>query len=169
MVAVETWLCTSYEPDCEYVDGELVERNVGEPEHSAVLGHTTLALFNLPRERGIHVFPSLRVQVSSTRFRIPDITVMTRKERGTILREPPFLCIEILSPEDRASRMEVKIDDYLTFGVKYVWVIDPRRRKASSYSNAGRRESSAVLTTADPELTLSLDEVFAAAAEDLEE
>ncbi|HEX4278213.1 MAG TPA: Uma2 family endonuclease [Bryobacteraceae bacterium] len=96
------------------------------------------------------------------------MTVTTRKIRGRILREPPFLCIEILSPEDRASRMESKIDDYLAFGVRYVWVIDPRKRSAWSYTSEGKREASSVLTTSEPHLALSLDEVFAAVDEDLE-
>jgi Uma2 family endonuclease len=168
-ISLDEYLSTIYHPDCEYVDGELIKRNMGESDHSALQGIIFAMLYGQRREIGIHVFPELRVQVGPTRYRIPDITVTTEKVRGKILRQAPFLCIEILSPEDRVSRMEVKIDDYLAFGVKYVWVIDPRRRKASSYSSEGRRESSAVLTTSDPELTLSLDEVFAAAAEDLEE
>ena len=91
-----------------------------------------------------------------------------QKGRGRILREPPFLCIEILSPEDRASRMELKIDDYLAFGVKHVWLIDPYQRKAWSYTSEGKRESPAILTTSEPALTVSPDEVFAAVGEDLE-
>jgi hypothetical protein len=33
MVSVEEYFSTSYDPDVEYVDGELVERNVGETDH----------------------------------------------------------------------------------------------------------------------------------------
>jgi Uma2 family endonuclease len=57
--------------------------------------------------------------------------------------------------------MELKIDDYLTFGVRHIWLIDPRRKKAWSYTSEGKRESSAVLTTSEPRLTLKLDEIFA--------
>ena len=35
-VSLSEYLTTDYEPDCDYVDGELEERNVGEKEHSAV-------------------------------------------------------------------------------------------------------------------------------------
>jgi len=93
---------------------------------------------------------------------LPDITVTTQKVRGRILREPPLLCIEVLSPEDRASRMELKIDDYLTFGVRHIWIIDPRRKKAWSYTSEGKRESSTVPATSGPRLTPSLDELFTA-------
>ena len=37
-VAVEAYLRTSYDPDMEYVDGTLVERNVGERRHSRLQG-----------------------------------------------------------------------------------------------------------------------------------
>jgi Uma2 family endonuclease len=82
------------------------------------------------KELSIHVFMELRVQVSSRRYRIPDICVTTQRGKGRILSEPPLLCIEILSPEDRASRIEDKIDDYLRFGVPHVWLIDPREKKS---------------------------------------
>jgi hypothetical protein len=33
MIQVSEYLDTGYRPDCEYVDGELLERNVGEWDH----------------------------------------------------------------------------------------------------------------------------------------
>ena len=36
LVPLGEYLETVYEPDCEYIDGELVERNVGELEHSGL-------------------------------------------------------------------------------------------------------------------------------------
>jgi len=109
------------------------------------------------------------MQVSPTRIRIPDVVVTPRKVTHGILREQPFLCIEILSPEDRASRIEKKIDDYLRFGVRNVWIIDPADRTGWAYTREGRRESTGMLTTADPALTLSLKEVFEALEEDVEQ
>jgi hypothetical protein len=32
-VSVEEYLSTVYRPDCEYIDGEVVSRNVGEFDH----------------------------------------------------------------------------------------------------------------------------------------
>jgi Uma2 family endonuclease len=168
LVSLDEYLSTAYEPDCEYLDGELIERNMGEFDHSAMQAIILQLLFAQRREAGVYVFPELRVQVSPTRYRVPDITVTTQKGKGKILREPPFLCVEILSPEDRAGRMELKIDDYLAFGVKHIWMIDPRREKAWSYSSEGKRESSSVLSTFDPRLTLALDEVFTALADEIE-
>jgi Uma2 family endonuclease len=168
LISLEEYLSTVYDPDCEYLDGELVERNMGESDHSALQGMIFGLLFTQRHTSGIHVFPELRVQVTPTRFRVPDISVTTRKVRGRILREPPFLCIEVLSPEDRAGRIQRKIDDYLAFGVRYVWLIDPGQKRAWSYTIDGKRESAETLTTSDPDLTLSLREIFYALNEDIE-
>jgi hypothetical protein len=34
LIPVSEYLSTDYEPDCDYVDGLLEERNVGEKDHS---------------------------------------------------------------------------------------------------------------------------------------
>lgn len=34
LIPVEEYLSTAYRPDCDYVDGEVLERNVGETPHS---------------------------------------------------------------------------------------------------------------------------------------
>jgi Uma2 family endonuclease len=169
MISLDEYLSTVFEPDCEYVDGELVDRNTGELEHSALQGVIMAMLHNQRFRHGIHVFPVLSMQVAATRVRVPDITVTTHKIQGRILRKPLFLCIEVLSPEDRASRIETKIDDYLSFGVEHIWIVDPRERRGWSYTREGKRESTEVLTTSDPRLTLSLREVFDALSEAVDE
>jgi Uma2 family endonuclease len=79
-----------------------------------------------------------------------------------IFRTPPFICIEVLSPEDRTSRFQQRIDDYLTFGVPYVWVIDPATRRAWVHTKAGVQESKdQLLRTENPTFTVSLVEIFA--------
>jgi hypothetical protein len=36
LISLDTYLTTSYEPDVDYVDGVLKERNVGEYDHNIV-------------------------------------------------------------------------------------------------------------------------------------
>jgi len=116
LIPVEEYLSTSYRPDREYVDGTLVERNVGEWDHSELRMALSAYLFNRRRELNIHVLPEQRVQVKATRFRVPDVCVVTGDEpREQILTSPPFLCVEILSKDDRMSEMQERIDDYLSF------------------------------------------------------
>jgi Uma2 family endonuclease len=160
-VSVEDYLTASYDPDCEFVDGELVDRNMGEWDHAGLQGILVAWFLARRRELGLVAVPELRVQISARRFRVPDITVAKGKGFGRILRTPPFLCIEILSPEDRATRIEQKIDDYIGFGVPHIWLIDPHKRLAWSYTRDGKRELTTVLATTDPDLELSLGELFA--------
>lgn len=157
-----------YEPDREYTDGELIERNMGESDHSTLQGVIVAWLRSRRRELGIFVFPEVRTQISASRFRIPDIAVTTHKVTGRVLTEPPFLCIEILSPEDRADRLEHKIDDYLNFGVPHIWVIDPQKRLAWIYTQECRREAAELLTTKDPTMEMPLNDVFSELDEQVE-
>ena len=160
LVPVEEYLASTYEPDREYLDGEILERNMGESDHAGLQGLLLGWLFSRRKELGIHVFPELRIQVTPTRFRVPDITVTTRKISGRILREAPFICVEILSPEDRAGRLESKIDDYLNFGVAHIWVIDPLRRCAWMFGREGKREAVTILTAVEPAIELPIADLF---------
>jgi len=167
LVPLEEYLATVYEPDCEYIDGEVLERNMGESDHSGLQGLLVGWLISRRKQLGIHVFPEMRTQVAPKRFRVPDIAVTTTPVAGRILREPPFLCIEILSPEDRASRIEEKIDDYLRFGVAHIWLLDPRKKRAWSYTREGKREATNVLTTDVPRMQLPVLELFDELAEEI--
>ena len=54
-----------------------------------------------------------------------------------------------------------KIEDYQTFGVQYVWVIDPRTRKADIYGPGGAQEAKdGILSTSDPDISVSLPELY---------
>jgi Uma2 family endonuclease len=79
-----------------------------------------------------------------------------------IYRDPPFICIEVLSKDDTRRSMQKRIDDYLKFGVPNVWVIDPADRRVWTYSSEGSREvKDGVLRTENPSIEVSLAEVFA--------
>lgn len=56
--------------------------------------------------------------------------------------------------------MEAKIDEYLNFGVAHVWLIDPRSKRAWSYTREGKRVAASVLTTGDPKIELPIVELF---------
>lgn len=160
-VSLNEYLNTSYRPDCDYLDGELLERNVGEWDHSRLQMLLSQYLFSREKQWGIIVVPEQRVQVKARRFRVPDITVIAGGVPvGPIVTQPPFLCIEILSPSDRLTEMQERIDDYLSFGVSYVWLINPRTRQAYVYTSGAIREvRDGVLTTDNPNIRVVLDEL----------
>jgi Uma2 family endonuclease len=162
LVPVEEYLRTTYEPDCDYVDGEVLERNVGERDHSRLQRELILYFGTRAKKLNIQVFPEQRVQISSRRFWIPDICVIAGTEpEAQVFSNPPLICIEILSRDDRQDRMQEKIDDFLNFGVRYVWVINPRNRRAWAYTTDGSREvKDGVLRTTNPDFEIKIAELF---------
>ncbi len=128
-ISVEEYLNSSYEPDMEYVDGQLEERNVGEIEHSDVIAAIMEWFLQHAKEWQIRVRPDVRTQVGPARFRVPDIVLSARSSKDKrIVREAPLVVIEVLSPEDRISRYHQRIADYRAMGIKGIWVIDPEDR-----------------------------------------
>jgi len=161
LIPVEEYLRSSYDPDCDYVDGRIEERNLGELDHGWVQAALIMFLGARRKEWGIQVIPELRV--SATRYRVPDVTVVLGpKPSEQILTKPPFLCIEILSPEDRMGRIRERIQDYLTMGVAYVWVVDPQTKQAyvATASDGFREVTERVLRTESPAFEVPLDEIF---------
>src|ERR1700730_660357 len=142
LISVSEYLASSYDPDCDYVDGEVLERNLGEYDHARLQGVLFAYLFTREKLWGIHVVPEQRVQVSPTRFRVPDICVVVGdKPDEQIFTKPPFLCIEILWPQVTSTRMLERINDYLGFGVPHVWVLDPQTQRGYECSTSGMHEA----------------------------
>jgi Uma2 family endonuclease len=161
LVPVEEYLRTTYDPDCDYVDGEVLERNLGERDHSDVQRQLILFFGTRSNKLGVQVYPEQRVQVAARRYRVPDVCVTIGRPGEQIFREPPFICIEILSKDDTLASMQEKIDDFLNFGVPYVWVINPWNRRAWVYTTDGSREvKDGLLRTENPEMTIPLAELF---------
>jgi Uma2 family endonuclease len=162
LVSVEEYLHTNYDPDREYVDGEVVERNLGERTHGRIQKKLVVFFDLRAKELGIEVIPEQRVQVSARRFRVPDVTVVKlSQEQGEIFTQPPHLCIEILSKDDTMEYMQEKIDDYLRFGVPYIWIINPKNRKGYVVTSDGMVEAkSGVLETKDPVIRIPLADLF---------
>jgi Uma2 family endonuclease len=160
-IPVAEYLDTSYRPDCEYLDGELLERNVGDWDHSRLQTLLTRYLSNREEQWGILVVVEQRVQVKPTRYRVPDIAVLTGPPpAGRVIDQPPFLCVEIVSRSDRVAEMQERIDDYLSFGVRYVWVVHAGTRRAFIYTLDGVREvRDGILCTDNPEIRVSLAEI----------
>jgi Uma2 family endonuclease len=163
LISVEEYLATSYRPDCDYVDGEVVERNLGEWDHGWLQTSIASYFFVRRRQWNISVLTETRVQVKVARFRIPDICVVLGDTKEPILVRPPFICIEILSPEDRLKRIQERINDFLEMGVPYVWVLDPETKQAYTATPAeGLREvKTGMLKTESPTLEVPLSEIFA--------
>ena len=132
LVSAEQYLHTSFEHDAEFVEGRIIQRPVPTWEHACIQGFLIEELRIIGRRLGLFAVPEQRVQVNPDRFRVPDVCVVSDRPDGTfchrIVTQPPYLCVEILSPEDTTVETLDKVREYLSFGVKWVWVIDPVSR-----------------------------------------
>ena len=76
------------------------------------------------------------------------------------------MAVEVLSPDDRASRVLAKVHDWLAAGCRAVWVVDPEAHTVSVYRS---RAESVVWSVSDeltgdddvPEFRLAVAEIFA--------
>jgi Uma2 family endonuclease len=141
-VPVEEYLRTTYHPDMEYVDGELVERNVGEHKHSRLQILLGGLFLSLERSRKLRSLTEQRLRVLGTknRYRIPDVCVMALPYHSEpVLATPPHLIVEIRSPEDETADILAKLADYLRFGVAHIWIADPYKHTLQEADREGIR------------------------------
>ena len=156
LVSLSEYLDRGFEPDCEYLDGVLLERNVGKRKHSRMQMLIGAALHAQEYTAGVVVLPEQRVRITATRVRIPDLCVIRASDPDDqVVTHPPVLCIEILSPDDSMSEMQERVEDYLGIGTDMVWIVDPWRRKAYADDGSGLRECpDGGLTLKDPHLSV---------------
>ena len=166
MVSLETYLTTSYEPDMDFVDGVLEDRNEGEYDHNIVQMAILFWFHQHGREWRIRTVQEQRTRVASSKVRIPDVCVFSRDiPIEQVFTKPQLIAIEVLSPEDRLSRIDERLNNFRGFGVPNIWVVDPQKRSAWDCSDGNwvRKER---LEVANSPIYLSLPELFAKIDED---
>jgi len=161
-IPVEEYLSTGYEPDCEYDDGVIVERNLGEFEHSFLQTILAAIFTNNMDSWGVFGLTEQRVQIKPRKFLVPDLCVLrVGSPREKILTRPPLIAIEIMSPEDTIRRASAKAVEYLDFGIEHVWVIDPSARVAYRGTHPGLQlVSSGELMIPGTPILIRISELF---------
>ncbi len=161
LVPVEEYLHISFDgPDREYVDGEIIERHLGSKRHSKAQRRVIRFFESLSDRHSLHLFPEMRVKISSTRYRVPDVAVYFGSEpEEEVPSIPPSLVVEIVSEDDRYIEIVRKLAEFHEWGVKYIWLADPSTRALSVYDSARLHDVSSFEL---PEfgVTLSPGEIF---------
>ena len=162
LVPLSEYLGRTYHPDCDYLEGVLEERNVGEIGHAET--QSELTVYARTQCRGFWSAVEVRVQVKADRFRIPDVTIVRGgRPAGRLITSPPEVAVEVLSPEDRVAAVQDRIDDYVAFGIACVWVIDPETRRGWIHTKDGSREArDRVLRNPAGDLVIPLAAIFPA-------
>jgi Uma2 family endonuclease len=142
----------------EFVHGELIEKSMPTLIH----GWLQVLLGIRLRVAGFPVV-AVRMRLAAGVIRIPDIALFIGSlPAEQVPTRPPFVVIEITSPDDRHVEVLRKLDDYRTWGVRHIWLIQPELRKFHVYESGSLRE---VGEFELPEFSLRIDanELFAEA------
>ncbi|MDA1315494.1 MAG: Uma2 family endonuclease [Acidobacteria bacterium] len=138
---VEEYLRMSFEgPDREYLDGEVVERNVGGKRHSKVQAQFMRLIDRVVEPHPLQLFPELRMRVLKTRYRIADVAVFSEEPAEEVPSTPPLVVLEIVSRDDRLTEIIEKLEEYLNWGVPHVWLADPYSERLHVMAAEGMRE-----------------------------
>ena len=163
---IEVYLATSFERDVDYVDGLLEERTGGEYDHNILQRAIMIWFYQHEKQWRIRSIQEQRTRVAETKVRIPDVCVFSRDlPIEQVFTKPQLIAIEVLSPEDRHSRIDDRLNNFHSFGVPNIWVVDPVTRVGWDCSDGNwvRKERFEV---ANSPIYLSLPELFQKIDED---
>jgi Uma2 family endonuclease len=107
--------------------------------------------------RAYEAATELTVQIRDGKYLVPDVGVQIRSAiQDSYPAELIFLCVEVLSPQDRFSEVLLNCDDYLRWGVPVTWIVDPDSRRAWEYRGQATDEipASGSLTAGDVSVPL---------------
>lgn len=160
VLSLEDYLVMSFEgPAPDLVDGSLVER--GEPVylHSKTQGRCFRMLDDAARSVPLYAGPEMRLRLSETRVRVADIAAFKDVEPDEQTPStPPFIVIEVVSPDDRYVDILTKLDEYRRWGVPHVWLVDPWLRKLHVFT--GRLEQVEKLEIPEHAISIAGSDLF---------
>jgi Uma2 family endonuclease len=160
LVSVEEYLKTSFpDQDYEYVDGQLVELPMPLFDHGDIIVNITTHLRNNYSDF-LWSVTGVRMRTTPTRYRIPDVCAGLGPKTHGVITEPPFIVVEIVSPDERASELDKKVHEYLSLGIPNIWVCYPETHRVVSHQPGAALEIGDVLHTSNPEIELPLSVIF---------
>ncbi|HUB83656.1 MAG TPA: Uma2 family endonuclease [Bryobacteraceae bacterium] len=110
----------------------------------------------------LKVVVEFRSRTAATRYRIPDVTVLLAPPATKYLLDAAFPVVEVLSEDDRMSRVIAKLQEYATLGVPNIWLVDPQMKLMSVYRPPALVEITGdTIATEDGSVELTRGEIFA--------
>ncbi len=131
LVTVEEYLKSTAKPNAEYIDGVVRRKPIPAYKHGKMEFRVSKFINDI---EGFDAVPEQTVRLRERKYLVPDVAV----QRADSLQqpypaEPIYLCVEVLSPEDRFSDAVAKCEDYHDWGVQYCWLIDPEKKACWEY------------------------------------
>ena len=134
-LSLDEWFDLPEDQPGELVEGRLEEEEVPDYLHELLVARLIQILGHWITPRGGLVAGSeAKFAVGARRGRKPDVTVYLPGSRRPpargLIRVPPDIAIEIVSPTPRDGRRDrvEKTAEYAAFGVAWYWLLDPQLR-----------------------------------------
>jgi Uma2 family endonuclease len=169
----------------ELVDGELVMVPLPTPDHSDLIDLLRATFQKLILIKGhpwlvkgdVGVYTGVNPQTGKDRSRTPDLCVPTEsqwaevkanKKAAAVLRTPPLLVVEIVSPSSRTTDYQNKRSEYESAKVPEYWIVDLIGQKVTvltlvegAYLEQVFTNSSRIVSITFPELDLTVERILA--------
>ena len=148
---------------CELVRGELIRIALSGARHGAIAQAIAYIIGSYVETRDLgYVFApgtGFILQRHSDTVRAPDVAFVSKERlQGEIpagyLNIVPDFVVEVVSPNDSASTIQAKVEDWMRAGTRLVWVVYPETRSVAVYRSL---QEAQVLSSAD---TLNAEPVF---------
>jgi hypothetical protein len=128
-IPLDLYLRRVYRPDCDYIGGEVRERNAGYWPHSEMMVIVGAMLHEFEKATDTVALLSVRIRVSEDCVLVPDICLARRsRPREDVIVTPPLLCVEVVAEADTFLAMQERVERFLSMGVENIWLIDERGR-----------------------------------------
>jgi Uma2 family endonuclease len=139
LTSAEQYLATHFgEREPEFVRGELVNRSMPTFAHAEAQAILAGLFRQLRKAHPVHGVTEIRVRLKPDLFRIPDVALFAGpRPSEPVPSSPPLVIIEITSPDDRHQDLLEKLEEYRTWGVAHVWVVEPELKSLRVYSVSG--------------------------------
>jgi Uma2 family endonuclease len=129
LITPQQYLATQFEREPELVRGEIAERPLPNLIHGRTQQRLAVHLDSVG-----YCCTEVRMRLAEDLYRIPDVAVFEGAgPTEAVPTAPPLLVVEISSPDDRLDAMLQKLDEYRTWGVRHVWLIEPERKRIHVY------------------------------------
>jgi len=136
-ISEEHYLHSTFEPDAEYVDGEIRTRPMGTYSHADWQQAIFLWFRQHAKEWNIRSVPEQRVNTVPGHYRVPDVVILDRANpKEEIVTAAPLAVFEVLSPGDTVQELYEKLDEYTAMGIPQIWVVDSRTGIFKHYVDA---------------------------------
>ncbi len=133
LITPQQYLTTQFEREPELVHGEIIERPLPTFPHGNIQLRMGSRLMALQQSYPVFTAVEVRIRIASDLYRIPDISMWEGAAPAAVPAAPPLLVVEISSPDDRLDAMLQKLEEYRTWGVEHIWLIEPELKRMHVY------------------------------------